>query len=123
MNDITISINKRTICWLVIFVLQVAFIAWYQGILISDTIKPTPSLSELVMTEAEARLTRQAIELVREDVIQGRLRSAELTIQALSAELPESVRERVLKALGKPDMDFMRDALDKLVVGVSVVSD
>ena len=114
MNDITISINKRTIYWVAIFVLQVVFIAWYQGILTSDAIVPTPPSSELVMTETEARLTRQAIELVREDVVSGKLRSTDLTKRALSAELPESVRNRVLKALGEPDMDFMRDALDIL---------
>ena len=123
MNDITITINKRTIYWLVIFVLQVILIAWYQGILSPDAIKPIPSSSELAMTATEARLTIQAIELVREDVVSGKLRSSDLTIRALSAELPESVRDRVLKALGKPDMDSMRDALDKLVVSVSVVSD
>ena len=114
MNDITITINKRTIYWLVIFVLQVILIAWYQGILSPDAFKPTPSSSELAMTATEARLTRQAIELVREDVVSGKLRSSDLTIRALSAELPESVRDRVLKALGKPDMDSMRDALDIL---------
>jgi len=114
MQDITFTINKRTIYWLAIFVLQVLFIAWYQGLLTPDTFKPVPSSSDLVMTETEARLTRQAIDLVREDVVQSRLRSADLTIRALSAELPEAVRERVLKSLGEPEMDFMRDALDIL---------
>jgi len=114
MQDITFTINKRTIYWLAIFVLQVLFIAWYQGLLTPDTFKPVPPSSDLVMTETEARLTRQAIDLVREDVVQSRLRSADLTIRALSAELPEAVRERVLKALGEPEMDFMRDALDIL---------
>ena len=98
----------------IILLLMFVFVAWYQGFLVPDAIKPTPSSSELIMTATEARLTRQAIELVREDVVLGKLLCADLTIQALSAELPESVRERVLKALGKPDMDFMRDALDIL---------
>jgi hypothetical protein len=80
----------------------------------SSIVTPPISSAGLVMTSEEARLTRQAIDLVREDVIQGRLQSADLTLAALSAELLESVRDRVLKELGTPDMDFMRDALEVL---------
>ena len=110
-----ISLRQWMMPVVIFFLLQVVFIAWYQGLLTPDTIEPNPlPSSELAMTEAEARLTRQAIELVRDDVVWGRLHTTDLTIQALSAELPEAVRDRVLKALGKPDMDFMRDALDIL---------
>ena len=76
-----------------------------------DTIAPP---DQLMMTEEQARLTRQAIELVREAVVVGRLQTTELTLEALWAELPRSVRERVMKALGNPDMESMRDALDIL---------
>lgn len=109
-------LRKEMIYWLAIFVLlQVLVIVWYQGFSNPDTVKPVPpSSDDLVMMAVQAKLTKQAIELVREDVVQGRLRSTELTIQALSAELPEVVRERVLKSLGEPEMDFMRDALDIL---------
>ena len=109
-----ISLRQWMMPVVIFFLLQVVFIAWYQGFLSPDAIKPAPSSSELVMTATEARLTRQAIELVREDVAWGRLHSTDLTLAALSAELPESVRDRVLKALGKPDMASMRDALDIL---------
>ena len=103
------------IYWLVIAALQAAFIAWYQGMLTFDmVVKPTLPSGSTVMTEAEARLTRQAIELVRSDVVNGSLRSTELTREALSALLPRAVRERVLNELGNPDMEFMRDALDVL---------
>jgi hypothetical protein len=112
MQNITISINKRTI-FIAIFVLQVIFIVWYQGLLVPDS-RVSPSSSALVMTETEARLTRAAIEEVREAVVVGRLRTTDLTLEALAAELPRSVRERVMRELGRPDMESMRDALDIL---------
>ena len=109
------NMNNRMMYWLVIFVLQAAFIAWHQGILTFDmVVKPALPSGNAVMTEAEARLTRQAIELVRNDVVSGSLQSTELTRETLSAHLPRAVRERVLQELGHPDMDFMRDALDVL---------
>ena len=113
MREINITINGRMVCWLVIALLHVAFIAWYQGMLTFD-VPVSPSSGNLVMTEPEARLTRQAIELVRSDVVNGSLRSTELTKEALSALLPRAVLERVLNELGSPDMDSMRDALDVL---------
>jgi len=69
---------------------------------------------ELVMTAQQAKLTRQAIELIREDVLRGSIPTADLAIQALSALLPSSVRQRVLQELGTPDIEYMRDALDIL---------
>ena len=66
------------------------------------------------MTQQEAKLVRSAIELVRDDVIGGALTSTTLTLQALSSLLPSRVRDAVLKELGTPSMDFMRDALDIL---------
>jgi hypothetical protein len=96
------------------FILQVLFIAWYQGLLSRDTVRPTPPPTDLVMTSVEAMLTRQAIELIREEVVSGTLQTTDLTLRALYAELPRSVRERVLTVLGEPDMDYMRDALDVL---------
>jgi len=110
----TITIKKTHVYWLAIFALQVLFIAWYQGFLTPDTVKPAPPSFALVMTEEEARLTRQAIVLVREDVVEGKLTSTALTLQALSSMLPFSVRDTVLKELGAPDMDFIVDALDIL---------
>jgi len=66
------------------------------------------------MTQQEAKLVRSAIELVRDDVVGGTLTSTALTLQALSSMLPTSVRDAVLKELGTPDMNYMRDALDIL---------
>jgi len=66
------------------------------------------------MTQKEADLVRSAIELVREDVVEGKLTSTALTLQALSSMLPTSVRDAVLKELGTPDMNSMPDALDIL---------
>jgi len=129
MQNLKYSIKKETLYLgvlyfvLIVYLLQVLIVGYRVSLEIrifitnpaSSTVvtPPTPSTG-LVMTREEARLTRQAIELVREDVVQGKLQSAELTIRALSAELPEAVRERVLKELGTPDMGFMRDALDIL---------
>ena len=110
----TITIKKTHVYWFAIFALQVLLIAWYQGFLTPGTVNPAPPSSVLVMTETEARLTRQAIDLVREDVVEGKLTSTALTLQALSSMLPSSVRDTVLKELGTPDMDFIVDALDIL---------
>ena len=128
-----ITIKKETLCyWLVIFVLQVVVIAWYFGLSRPDTVRPVPDsvvvpivpipdtpappvvLDELVMSPVQARLTRQAIELIREDVLRGSISTTELAIQALYALLPSSVRQRVLQELGTPDIEYMRDALDIL---------
>ncbi|MCL2005798.1 MAG: hypothetical protein FWG73_06500 [Planctomycetaceae bacterium] len=117
-----ITIKKQTLYyWLAIFVLQVLFVAWYQGLLVPDTVKPdTDSVvppvvpGELVMTATQAGLTQQAIGMIRDDVEHGQIRTADLAIQALSALLPSSVRQRVLQELGNPDIEYMRDALDIL---------
>jgi hypothetical protein len=109
----TITIKKSTIFWVTVFVLQFLFILWYKGLLVPDAILPQPSGS-LVMSESEAKLTKQAIDMVRNDVVEGKITSAELALKALSGELLERVRERVLKELGQPDIEFMRDALDIL---------
>ena len=129
MQNLKYSIKKETLYLgvlyfvLIVYLLQVLIVGYRVSLEIrivirnpasSTIIAPPTPLHGLVMTREEARLTRQAIELVREDVVQGKLQSAELTIRALSAELPEAVRERVLKELGTPDMGFMRDALDIL---------
>jgi len=66
------------------------------------------------MTEQEAKLVRQAIELVRDDVVYGALRTTASTLNALRGHLPSRVREAVMKEFGEPDIDFMRDALDIL---------
>jgi len=105
-------------CWAAILVLQVLFFAYYLGLFTSDKpVVPVPSPSPssgLLMTQQEAKLVRSAIELVRDDVVEGRLTSTALTLQALSSLLPSRVRDVVLKELGTPDMAFMRDALDIL---------
>jgi hypothetical protein len=113
----TISIKKTHVYWTAIFVSQVLLITYLQGLLTSDNPVipvPAPLPSELKMTQQEADLVRSAIELVRDDVVAGTLTSTALTLQALSSMLPSSVRAAVLKELGTPDMDFMRDALDIL---------
>jgi hypothetical protein len=66
------------------------------------------------MTQAEARLVREAIELVLDDVDARSLSDTETTLNALSSLLPSGVRDAVLAELGTPDMDFMRDALNIL---------
>ena len=109
----------RIIDVLVIIVLLVALVGWLQGHWSPGGVIPLPVPSpgppnDLTMTAEEARLTRQAIELVREGVVSGALRTTELTREALSMRLPPAVRERVMRELGHPDMDFMRDALDVL---------
>ena len=110
----TITIKRTHVYWAAIFVLQILFVAYLQGLLTVPTPFPSPSGSGLTMTQREAELTRNAIEMVREDVVSGRLRTTALTRQALSSMLPSNVRDTVLRELGTPNMDFMRDALDIL---------
>ena len=73
---------------------------------------PIPEPSGLTMTEREAELVRQAIDLVREDV--DGLQTTARVLSALRSHLPSRVREAVMKEFGEPDMEFMRDALDIL---------
>ena len=73
---------------------------------------PIPTPSGLEMTEREAELVRQAIDLVREDV--DGLKTTARVLSALRSHLPSKVREAVIKEFGEPDMKFMRDALDIL---------
>ena len=107
---------RELIIVIILWTLLLALCTW----LVVSTLRttkpdsPLPLPVELVMTETEARLTRQAIELVQDDVEAERLRSADLTLRALSAELPKSVRELVLTALGTPDMDSMLEALEEI---------
>ena len=60
-----ITIKKQTLYyWLAIFILQVLFVAWHQGLLVPDTVKPdmdsvVPPVvpvvpDELVMTATQA---------------------------------------------------------------------
>jgi hypothetical protein len=110
-----VSIKKPHVYWGAIFVLQVLLIAYLQVFFASGKSEIlVPSPSGLEMMQQEADLVRSAIELVRDDVVEGKLTSTALTLQALSSMLPSSVREAVLNELGTPDMDFMRDALDIL---------
>jgi hypothetical protein len=110
----TITINKSHVYWTAIFVLQVLLIAYLQGLLTPDesAIPVPPSPSGLEMTQQEAGLVRNAVGLVRDDVMEGKLTTTTLTLQALSSILPTGVRDAVLKELGTPGMDSMREALD-----------
>ena len=73
---------------------------------------PVPVPSGLTMTEREAELVRQAIDLVREDA--DGLKTTAHVLNALRSHLPSRVREAVMKEFGEPGMEFMRDALDIL---------
>ena len=110
-----IEIKKQHVFWLVVFILQVLFIAWYQGLLPQSSGRFfVPEPTGLRMSAAEAKLTWQAIELVQKDLESGSIKTAELARSALSAELPVAVRDRVLAELGFPDIGGMRDALEVL---------
>jgi len=108
----TVAAKKQCVFWLTILILQVLLVAWFQGLLSPERIQPAPD--DLVMSKTEARLVRAAISLVQEDLEAGTWRTSERVLAALSAELPESVRGRVMSELGTPSLDEMRDALDVL---------
>jgi len=101
----------------------IAFViaGYFHGLFTPVSVTPQPSVG-LVMTSVQAKLTRQAIDLVRKDVEQGNFQTASLAIQALSALLPSDVRDKVLLALGVHDLEFMRDALD-ILEGSIIVKD
>ena len=73
---------------------------------------PIPAPAGLTMTQREAELVRQAIDLVREDV--DGLQTTARVRDALWSHLPSRVRDTVMNEFGEPDMEFMRDALDIL---------
>jgi hypothetical protein len=107
--------NRKTQYWIGIFILLMLFIAWCKVACKHTPVPvPLPAPNSLVMTAVEAKLTKQAIELVRTDVIEGRIPSTDVALKALSAILPRAVKDRVMKELGNPDISFMRDALDIL---------
>jgi len=115
-----VNINKDIVFWLSAFVLSVLLVAYFQGRFDGQKVIP-PSLSGLQMTDVEARLVKQAIALVRDDVVEERITDTKIALQALSAHLPSKVRDAVMEALGTPDIDFMRDALDILEGCIVVV--
>ena len=86
---------------------------YFHGLFTPAQVKPVPA-DAVVMTSAQAHLTRQAIGMVRNDAVQGSYSTAGLAIQALSSLLPSDVRDRVLSKLGSPDLDAMPDALTAL---------
>lgn len=110
----TITINKRVIYFVLVAILGVLIIGYYQGLFVFRSAPVPIATDSLVMTSEEARLTKQAINLVRGEVADGKLPTTVLTIRALFAELPEAVRDQVLRALGNPGMDEMQNALNIL---------
>jgi hypothetical protein len=109
--------NRTIQYWVVIFIVQVLFIAWYKGLL---TPEPNHDPDALVMTAKAAELTKNAIEIVRKNVVAGDIPSTELALSALSSLLPGTERERVMDALGKPDFEFFCGALDVLEKQIEV---
>lgn len=108
--------KKKIVFWVVIFILQVALIMYLQDLHTSrNSVVPTPTPAPAMqLTAAEAKVVMGAIEVVRADVVAGRLKTTKRTIDALSSLIPEATRQEVLAEFGTPDMGGMRDALDIL---------
>ena len=113
------NINRDIVFWLSAFVVLVLLVAYLQGKFDGQKVIPPPT--GLQMIAEEARLVKQAIALVRDDVVEERITDAKVALQALSSHLPSKVRDAVMEALGTPDIDFMRDALDILEGCIVVV--
>ena len=113
--DNTIRIPKDFVRYAVLFALAFVIVGYHQGIFTKiPSSFLVPSGDALVMTSEQAKLTRQAINLVQEELERDGYRTAELVKQALYAHLPTTVREDVMKALGNPELSYMRDALEVL---------
>lgn len=93
--------------WVIVFALELAFVLYAAGGLKFGS-------ADLTMTESQAVLARGAISLVVADIDRGVVQTTEAAISALSAELPSTVREKVLTALGTPDFDEISISLAKL---------
>ncbi|MCL2622435.1 MAG: hypothetical protein FWD31_02115 [Planctomycetaceae bacterium] len=100
--------------WTAIFLLQVAMIAYWKGLLIPPP-GPTPKPTELVLTAKQAKLVREAIEQVRESLAMGHFTETGQVLEALYGAMPKDCRDRVLQKLGFPEMGAMRDQLDILL--------
>ncbi len=101
---------KRAFIWFLMFLLEVG-----MGIAIFFLFAPAGSVvgpAGLTMSASDATLTKGAITLVLNDVNAGKLRDTDSVIIALRAELPKSVQDIVIEALGEPDYS---DVPDKLI--------
>lgn len=76
--------------------------------------------TNLIMSQAEADLTRNAIELVIRDVDSGSYSSTAAALSALNAELPVRVRTDVLSQIGEPPIaelsKSLRDTVEKIKI-------
>ena len=122
--------NKAVICfWVAVLAIQfVLIVSWQRDWFAPSPVPPKPPIpappgpnppvpspvTSLVMNATEAKLTKQAIELVSNDIVNGSITTTELALKALYSLLPSGVREAVIKELGTPEFEFMVDALSIL---------
>jgi len=102
--------------WCIVIILQILLIAWYQGLLDVRMIKPPtpPAPSDFYLTKAQVPLVRSAISIIQKDIEDGYLTDIDLTLKGFASLLPSDCREMVLKELGTPEMEAMRDMLEVL---------
>ena len=85
---------------------------------------PSPAVSpNLYMTASEAALTRGAITLVVNEIQSGKITSYDIAVQALKAELPQSVQEQVIAQLQNSTFSTLSDDMVDLAGKIKVKED
>lgn len=103
--------------WIVVFILQVLFIGWYQGVFAGIKFNiPTPvvTVKDITVTPQQMTLIKDAFTLVKGDIDNGRIQSTELALSALYAELPLAIRDTIIRAVGTPELSKFASTLDKV---------
>lgn len=103
--------------WIVVFCLQALFIGWYQGAFANinfDFGAPVVSVKSITVTPQQASLVKSAFTLVKSDIENGRIQSTELALSALYAELPMTIRDSIIRAVGTPELSKFASVLDTI---------
>ncbi len=108
-----LRINKIVIYWISVFLLGVAMALVFRG----GEMLPD---QKLTMTRSEADLTNRAIELVLADMDKNVFDTTQSALDALSAELPASVRSAVLTRIGEPSLDALPAVLNEVAGNITI---
>lgn len=117
-----ININvKHVALWISLAVIELMFILiaqgkWEWG---DGGVPPRPAVS-LTMSAQEADLVKGAVQFVGSDIDNGTITTTESACDALSANIPERVKEPVMSAVGTPPLEEFKPAMDRMVGKIKV---
>lgn len=107
-----VRISKRFLYWLVLLI--IGFITF---LCLSTQSVLTPSL---VMTSKQAEIVKTAITFIVDDVQAGKFATTDDVLDALSAEIPSTVRDSVLDFVGKPSMVEIQAKLNSVINSITI---